>query len=270
MDTVLVDGVEFELDAQGSGPTLVLVHGTGAQAVTWGPVVDHLVAGGRQVITYDRRGFGRSVAPPVRDHRIHVRDLAAVLEHIGAPVDVFGWSSGGNVSLGLAVEHPELVKRLVVFEPPWHGVRHASPGLLGMIGRAKWHQVTGNPREGAAAFYRWVTGRRDGTNSYDELTAEQQEVLLNNAPGILADLDPHHAGALMEHVSTRDLDAITPPVTWLLGGATIPWFGKLFEKAHKAAPSLQSQGLPDRSHLAFLEDPPGFADAVLAALAPVT
>ena len=55
------------------------------------------------VITYDRRGYGRSAHKPVRDHRLHARDLIAILEQVARePAVVVGWSSGGNVALAVA------------------------------------------------------------------------------------------------------------------------------------------------------------------------
>src|SRR2546423_8797261 len=80
-----VPGCELIYDELGTGEPLVLVHGTGAQASTWRGTVGDLAAGGYRVIDYDRRGFGRSTHRPVRDYRVHVADLAAVIEGVGAP-----------------------------------------------------------------------------------------------------------------------------------------------------------------------------------------
>ena len=61
-------------DELGSGRPLVLVHGTGADAATWGRTVTDLAQAYR-VIAYDRRGYGRSTHDPVRDYRVHAGDL---------------------------------------------------------------------------------------------------------------------------------------------------------------------------------------------------
>ena len=91
-------------DQQGAGPPLVLVHGTGAQASTWDGVVGDLAAGGHRVIAYDRRDYGRSLRRPVCDYRVHVADLATLVQNLGAPAHIVGWSPGGSVALALAIQ----------------------------------------------------------------------------------------------------------------------------------------------------------------------
>ena len=50
--------------------------------------------------------------------RDHVGDAAALLEELGAaPATVLGWSGGGVVAAGLAIERPELVSSLILEEP---------------------------------------------------------------------------------------------------------------------------------------------------------
>ena len=61
-----VEGAELVYDEAGSGQTLVLVHGTGADASTWRRSMTDLAMHYR-VIAYDRRGYGRSTHRPVRD-----------------------------------------------------------------------------------------------------------------------------------------------------------------------------------------------------------
>src|SRR2546423_9719050 len=164
-----VPGCELIYDELGTGEPLVLVHGTGAQASTWRGTVGDLAAGGYRVIDYDRRGFGRSTHRPVRDYRVHVADLAAVIEGVGAPAHVLGWSSGGNVALALAVARPDLYRPLAIVQAPWHGLRRATPALVAVLVRAKLSQLRGRRREAAVIFFRWVSGLRDGGNGFDRL-----------------------------------------------------------------------------------------------------
>lgn len=76
---------------------------------------------GHRVISYDRRGFGRSPGPPASRKADHVAAAAALLEELDAePAAALGWSAGGVVALGLAVERPDLVSALILVEsdPP--------------------------------------------------------------------------------------------------------------------------------------------------------
>jgi pimeloyl-ACP methyl ester carboxylesterase len=261
-----VSGATLAYDEEGAGEPLVLVHGTGAQASSWGRSVADLAAGGYRVIAYDRRGYGRSTHRPVRDYRMHIADLAALIEHVGAPAHVFGWSSGGNTALALAAERPELFRSLVVLEAPWHGLRGAEPAMLAALAKAKLDQVRGRRREAVASFFRWASGLTDGTNGFDRLPAEAQEELYANASIVLAELDPHPYGLMMEQVPTARLAAFPAPMTWLLGGASRPWYGRLHSRAARALPELCTEVIPDVGHLAHVDDPQAFAKAILRGL----
>jgi pimeloyl-ACP methyl ester carboxylesterase len=260
---ISVDGASLACDVRGDGEPLVLVHGTGAQASSWGRTVDDLAAGGYRVHAYDRRGYARSTHPTVRDYRVHIADLAAVIEHAGAPAHVVGWSSGGNTALALATQRPELVRSLVIMEAPWHGLRGATPDLLGALGKAKFAQLRGRPRDAAAAFFRWASGLRDGSNGYDRIPVAEQEELLANAANVLAELDPHPFGLMMEHIPTARIAAIPAPITWLLGDESRSWYGTLHSRVLQAAPAIRTERILRAGHLAHTEEPAAFAAAVL-------
>jgi pimeloyl-ACP methyl ester carboxylesterase len=69
------------------------------------------------VITYDRRGYGKSldVRPPARDFADHADDLIGLLD--GRPSVVVAQSVGGNVAMTAAARAPELFAALGVWEP---------------------------------------------------------------------------------------------------------------------------------------------------------
>jgi pimeloyl-ACP methyl ester carboxylesterase len=263
VEQVTVPGAQLAFDEQGTGEPLVLVHGTGAQASSWGRTVGDLAEGGYRVIAYDRRGYGRSTHPPVRDYRTHIADLAAVIERVGGRAHVVGWSSGGNTALALAVQRPELVRSLVVMEAPWHGLRGATPDMLAALGKAKVAQLRGKGPDAAAAFFRWASGTRDGGNGYDRLPAAARDELLDSARVVLAELDPHPFGLMMEHIPTPRLAGIPVPVTWLLGDESRDWYATLHGRVCRAAPRIRTERIPRAGHLAHVEEPEEFAAAVL-------
>ena len=73
------------------------------------------------VVSYDRRGNGRSPAPPgwqTTSPQEQADDAAGLLQALGTgPVAVFGTSSGGNFALCLLVRHPGWVRGAVLHEP---------------------------------------------------------------------------------------------------------------------------------------------------------
>lgn len=98
-----IDGTALHYRTAGDGPPLVLVHGSGTDLTTWDGVVDEL-ARDHRVITYDRRGYGRSRHAPVRDHRVHARDLTAVLQQLaGGPATVVGWSAADLAGMATTI-----------------------------------------------------------------------------------------------------------------------------------------------------------------------
>jgi pimeloyl-ACP methyl ester carboxylesterase len=72
--------VELYYEDHGSGPAVVLIHGWPVDSRSWEPQLYPLLAAGYRVITYDRRGFGRSSRPTTGyDFNTLADDLDAVL-----------------------------------------------------------------------------------------------------------------------------------------------------------------------------------------------
>lgn len=257
------EGADLYFETTGQGEPMLLIHGTGADSGTWGGVVEHLAAKGHRVIAYDRRGYGRSRHRPVRDYRQHVADAIALLERVvGEPANIVGWSSGANVALALASERPDLVRRLVVIEPPFHGVRHATTRMCVTIMQAKWRQITGRPTEAATVFFRWAAGDA----SWEAVRPSLRERFLANSPAVLAELDPHPFSALCEHVSARDVRRTGLPITYLIGERTDRVFRKVHRALTKAVPELRTEVIPGAGHFAHLDAAQRFVDAVHGAL----
>lgn len=201
MPKLTVDGASLGHRTTGEGPPLVLVHGSGTDSTTWDGVLDDL-ARDFAVTVYDRRGYGRSTHAPVRDHRIHARDLAAVLEQVvGRPAVVVGWSSGGNIALATAVDRPELFASLVVVEAPLHGLRHPDRHVLATAARLKLLQARGRKVEAAEVFFRFGSALRSGGNSYDNAPEDVRQNLRAHALPVLAEWDPHPFGVMRTPVA---------------------------------------------------------------------
>lgn len=113
---VPVHGGTVEAEALGEGPGVLLVHGWTLDRRTWRPQVEALASRFR-VIAWDRRGFGRSSAPP--DLPREPDDLAAVADHFGlGRFALVGMSQGARVALAYASRHPERVAAIAVQGTP--------------------------------------------------------------------------------------------------------------------------------------------------------
>lgn len=116
-----VDGVELAWDRWGpdDGTPLVLCHGFSGAADDFALNIPNLSAE-RPVLALDHRGHGRSTkthdAESYSIDRL-VADLAAWLDVVAqGPVDLLGHSMGGRVVLQVALDHPELVRSLVLMD----------------------------------------------------------------------------------------------------------------------------------------------------------
>jgi non-heme chloroperoxidase len=75
--------INLHFEDHGSGQPVVLIHGYPLDGTSWERQQRALLAGGYRVITYDRRGFGRSSHPTVGyDYDTFAADLNALLEHL--------------------------------------------------------------------------------------------------------------------------------------------------------------------------------------------
>ena len=111
--------------AAGQRTPVLVIHGGGEDADMLAKQAESLAAAGFEVITYDRRGTGRSGREdwPGGGADQHADDAAGLLRALGVgPAIVVGVSSGGVIALDLATRHRELVKRVVAWEPPAAGV----------------------------------------------------------------------------------------------------------------------------------------------------
>ncbi len=102
-----------------SGPPVLLIHGMAADHRTWRRTVRALEAAGRDTVTYDQRGHGRSDHSPEYPLDELARDAERVARHAGLDTfDVVGHSLGGQAALRLAWLLPDRVRRLVLEEIP--------------------------------------------------------------------------------------------------------------------------------------------------------
>jgi esterase len=104
-------------------PPLLIVHGLFGSARNWGVIARHL-ASTRNVYTVDQRNHGLSPRNDSNSYPDMAADLAEVIGHIGAPMDVLGHSMGGKAAMVLALTQPQLIRRLIVADIAPVAYRH--------------------------------------------------------------------------------------------------------------------------------------------------
>ena len=90
--------IEIHYEDHGSGDPVVLIHGYPLNGNSWERQERELLANGHRVISYDRRGFGRSSQPTVGyDYDTFAADLNALLEHLDlSDIVLVGFSMGSG------------------------------------------------------------------------------------------------------------------------------------------------------------------------------
>jgi pimeloyl-ACP methyl ester carboxylesterase len=110
------DGTLLAYQRTGSGPPLVLIHGTGASSTRWMPVLPALEAH-FTIYALNRRGRGGSGDTPQYALEREFEDVAALVNSVGRPVNLLGHSFGAICALEASLRTRYLHK-LILYEPP--------------------------------------------------------------------------------------------------------------------------------------------------------
>lgn len=117
---VQVDGGRLELQTSGSGAPILLLHGWSLDHRVFESQVRHLEQS-FSVTAFDRRGFGRSEAPP--DLAREPDDIDRILEALRADaVHLLGMSQGARLALRFAVTRPGSIRSLILQAPVVDGL----------------------------------------------------------------------------------------------------------------------------------------------------
>src|SRR6266568_9402703 len=110
-----VNGLNLYYEIHGTGEPLILLHGGLAATEIFSDIMPSL-SKNRQVIAVDLQAHGRTadIDRPL-SYEAMADDIAALIKYLGLEkADVMGYSLGGGVALRTAIQHPDLVRKLVV------------------------------------------------------------------------------------------------------------------------------------------------------------
>lgn len=249
---VSADGTELSARVTGSGPPLVLVHGTTGSKESWA-FVEPGLAEHHTVWSYDRRGRGDSGDADDHDLGREVADVLAVLDATGEPAHLVGHSFGAVCALGAAATGCEL-ETLVVYEPPVHPERAGEP-----IQRALAHLDAGEDEAALLVFLPEVAGLSEDEIAMVRSIPPVWNRFLEAAPT---------AGREVRAIAAQPWDperyrGITAPTLLLSGELTdSPTYLTLAELA-AAVPHAETAVLAGQRHIAFAGDPAAFVDTVV-------
>ena len=149
--------IELHYDDLGSGEPVVLLHGWPLDSRSWEPQVPVLLEAGHRVITYDRRGFGRSSRPATGyDFDTLADDLNAVLNELDLRnATLVGFSLGtGELARYVGKYGTGRLKGCVIIESlaPSFARSEANPQGVDQAGVAAVQQTIRADR------FAWLTG----------------------------------------------------------------------------------------------------------------
>jgi pimeloyl-ACP methyl ester carboxylesterase len=231
----------------GSGPVALFLHGLGGSRTAWEPQLAGL-ADVRRCVAWDMPGYGASAGSP--DSFASVAAAAADLARLlsDEPVDVVGLSLGGMVAQHLALDHPEVVRSLVLLD--------TSPafGLDGVTTEQGWLDARLAPLAAGqtpADMAPTVIGAIVGPKATDAQRAEAVAAMAR----IRADALHASCRMLVTHDTRADLPRITCPTLVAVGEHDEETPREYAEVVAGLVPGARLVVVPGAGHLANLEQP---------------
>lgn len=256
MQRLAVDGRELYYEVRGEGPAVVLVHSAIADSSLWDRQADALASRFR-VVRYDVAGFGRS---PLRPGPFsHVADLHALVEHLDlSRAAVAGNSMGGRIALEYALEHPDVVERLVLVaaglpDHEWSEEMQRADAEEERLFEAGDFE---GAADGQVRF--WVDGPARGPDAVDPGLRERFRRMVLRSYELYAAAakngEPARAQWLEPPASER-LGEIRIPTLLVVGDADASDLLAIADELERRIPDARKAVVPDAAHALPLERP---------------
>jgi pimeloyl-ACP methyl ester carboxylesterase len=224
MPTVTVNGTELYHEVRGSGPAVLLIIGATGDGGHFDAVAD-LLADEFTVISYDRRGNGRSPVPAgwrTTSPQEQADDAAALLDALAVgPVAVFGTSSGANFALCLLIRHSRAVRGAMLHEPALYALVDDFDAIRAPVRELVQAAIqAGGPPAAVERFWRYMAG--DG--GWNRLPPALRERLRSNADTVFR----IELGTYERYMPDQQILAgITAPVRLLVSVDGLPVFAEI-------------------------------------------
>jgi pimeloyl-ACP methyl ester carboxylesterase len=258
MERVPVDGAALEVAVEGSGEPIVFIHGACFADSYLALASDPGVSDHYRTIRYRRRGFtGSSPVDGPFSVSDHASDCRALLGALGVEkAHAVGHSYGAAVALQLAVDAPEVVATLALFEPPLLAVPSA-PQFFEAVGPIFERYGSGDR---VGAVHAFVTAVSDpGWRNHVENTVPGGVEQAEDDAATLFESDLPSLQAW--EFGANEAAKIHQPVLYLLGSDTKPVFSEGRDLLRSWLPRTEDAVLAGVNHLLQMQRP---ADAAAA------
>jgi pimeloyl-ACP methyl ester carboxylesterase len=279
-----VNGTTLAYREQGEGEPVVFLHGGISDLRVWDQQLP-AVGQSYRAVSYSRR-YARpneDIAPGEPDPwDPHVDDVAAFLQEIGAaPAHLVGNSQGAFICLLTALRHPEVVRSLVLEEPPVISLFLSVPprpmeilrlfmtrprtaiALLGFVngtlGPVKQALERDDDEEALRLFLISVLGKEFHERLPEESLERTRENFSTLRAFILNDVE-------FPKLVDDDVRGIRVPALLLTGEHSPPSLLRMTDRLEELLPNVERVEIPDASHGMHEDNPPATNEAILGFL----
>jgi non-heme chloroperoxidase len=264
---IRVRGIELHYIEQGQGEPLILLHGGQGDYRSWEPQMK-LLSQQFRVISYSRRYHYPNNNPlTAKYHSAYTEadDLAALIRKLRlGRVHLIGTSIGAFTALVLTVKHPEMVRSLVLAEPPVHEwVRDSPKGAAAYkeFMTTMWEPATEAFKRGDdQGAMKFLVDGFNGKGSFDKLPPESRAAAVKNSRFFKANTlssDP------FPNLSKAKVKRLRIPVLIITGENTIKIHKLVNEELARLLPKAEQVIIPKAGHFSPRENPQAFNEAVL-------
>jgi len=248
----------------GKGVPVVFVHGSLSDGGYWADQVSEFAKHYR-AIAYSRRYNYPNINPTRAGYSavVDAEDLAAFIGalHLGRVV-VIGHSYGALTALFLAAKHPDLVRALVLAEPPAVSLLAHLHGNEAKTGKAMFEDIQrrmvtpmqqafdrGDRNEGIGVFIDYVFSN---PHAWEQMSSSARDQTLRDAHEWDVMLT---TGTLFPDIAPKTIQKITAPTLLLSGAKSYPFLGLITKEIVRLLPNRKEIVLPDAGHQMWYQAP---------------
>ena len=257
-------GITLHYVDKGTGVPVIFVHGSLSDGGYWADQIEPFARHYR-AIAYSRRYNYPNTNParPGYSAVVDADDLAAFIHKLNlGKVVIIGHSYGALTALFLGARHPELVRALVLAEPPAISLLTAVQSGEADLGKAMFDDIQlrmvgpmqrafgkGDREEGIRIFLAYVL---NDPGAWDKMSQSSRDQTLKNAREWDVMMT---TGTLFPVIRPQAIREISAPVLLLMGARSYPFLGVIGRELAYLLRNSKTINFPDAGHQMWFQDP---------------